>query len=324
VVTVEQRQLKVSRRPLVSKEDIFFCAELPLLWLIAWLMPERAWRGVCYRLERFKSALHIFSPKAVATIAARVLPQCQRDEDAWSFSLRHAATRTEHHLQILRELRPGGWKPRLVLRGAEHLRHALEAGNGAVLWIAHFSFNALATKKALSDAGFKVWHLSRPEHGFSKSRFGIRCLNPIRVAAELRYLGGRIVIDRADPPKAKRAAERVLRENGIISITAGAWEGRKIALPALLGGRIEIATGAPDFSCRCNSPLLPVFTLRDDAAREISVIIDRPLSAPTEQDPVAALHSMTQEFIDRMAPLLLAHPDQWRDWKNLKMERPHD
>jgi hypothetical protein len=31
----------------------------------------------------------------------------------------------------------------------------------------------LFTKMALSDAGYKVSHISRPEHGVSKSRFGI-------------------------------------------------------------------------------------------------------------------------------------------------------
>jgi lauroyl/myristoyl acyltransferase len=317
------REQAVARRTLVAKEDCFFCIELPFLWLISLLLPERMWKNACYRLEQFKSAIHFFSPEAVAEIVRRVLPAFRHSEQARVFALRHAATRSEHHLQILRELTPGGWRPDLTLRGIEHLNLAIAAGHGAVLWIAHFSFNALATKKALADAGFKVWHLSRPEHGFSKSRLGIRFLNPIRVAAEMRYLGGRIIIDRADPMRARSHAERLLRENGIISITAGAWEGRRVAHPNLLGGTIEIATGAPGFSLRCNAPLLPVFTAREENGPNIAVVIEPPIVAEGA-DISAKLASAAQQFMDRLTPYLLAHPEQWRDWKNLRLERSQE
>src|SRR5258708_1212711 len=86
----------------------------------------------------------------------------------------------------------------------------MRAGRGAVLWVAHFSFNSLAAKKALHQAGFAVAHLSRPEHGFSTSRFGIAALNPIRVRTDRRFLADPIIADRPQPAKPMRRAHRRL------------------------------------------------------------------------------------------------------------------
>ena len=132
--------------------------------------------------------------------------------------------RSEHHLQVIREYL-WGWSAPIDLVGAEQVAAALSVGRGAVIWVAHFSLSGLATKKAFDAAKFPVTHISRPEHGFSKSQFGIRFLNPIRVRAELRYLRGRIIIDHARPSSSVRAAKRLLEGNEIVSITAGAWEG---------------------------------------------------------------------------------------------------
>lgn len=318
-MVITYRETKVDRKPLVTKEDIFFCLELPLLLIFSWVLPERAWKGACFHIEQIKARLNFFSPESVQKIASSALPEKKLGSNARTFSLRHAAGRSEHHLQILRSHHPSGWNPRVILEGSEHLEGALASENGAVLWVAHFCFNALAVKKALSDAGFKVWHLSRPEHGFSKSRFGIRFLNPIRVRAELRHLAGRIIIDRANPSEAKRSAERLLRENKIISITAGAWEGRRIATMKILNGTIEVATGAPNLAERCNAALLPVFTVRDDHTGAIRVIVDPPLTIPCHQDTTTCVTLLTQEFGNRLEPHVLAHPDQWRDWKNLQI-----
>lgn len=314
---VKYRQLSISRRRLFGKEDALLCIELPTLLTVSWLMPERAWRDVCLRLERIKAFLKLWSPEPIEKVASAVLSEDQLNGSARHFALRNAAGRTEHHLQIMKSHHPSGWNPQLILEGREHLDGALATGAGAVLWVAHFCFNALATKKALARAGFRTWHLSRPEHGFSKSRFGIKVLNPLRVRAELPYLAGRIVIDRSKPSKAKSSAERLLRDNKIVSITAGAWEGRRLAISKLLNGTIELATGAPALAERCNAALLPVFTVRDFG--HIRVIIDRPIAIPSNPDTTARLALMTQEFCNRLEPLVLAYPDQWRDWKNLNI-----
>ena len=90
-----------------------------------------------------------------------------------------------------------------------------------MLRIGHCCFDALAAKKALAWSGHLTSHVSRREHGFSKSRLGIATVNRIRVRAELAHLAGRIVIDRDKSISATPATRRMLKRNGIVSITAG-------------------------------------------------------------------------------------------------------
>jgi lauroyl/myristoyl acyltransferase len=315
---VRLRQVEATPRANFTKDDALFCIELPVLWVISWVASERAWKTCCYFLEWTKWRLGFFSVRTVADAVSRILSEVAGQDNGHTFALRHAASRSEHHLQILRTYRPGGWTPEIALEGREHLKQALEQGKGAVLWVAHFSFNALAAKMAVAKAGFDVAHLSRPEHGFSKSRFGIRVLNPIRVKAELCYLADRIIIDRALPGGAKRAAEKLLRANGIVSITAGAWEGRSVASVNLLGATMELATGAPALADACGAVLLPIFTVREEATGVIKVIVQEPIAKPIESELPVRLAKMTQDFANRMEPFILAYPEQWRDWKSLK------
>ena len=179
----------------------------------------------------------------------------------------------------------------LHLEGAAHLDSALAAGRGAVLWVANFCFNALATKKSLHDAGYRLWHLSRPEHGFSKSTAGIALYNGIRTGAERQQLEGRIVFERDRPGAAAVTAMRVLAQNGILSITAGDWEGQRIAGIDVCGGKLHLAVGAPRFARLAGAALLPVFTVRGADRQTISVVIEPALAVPADGNTDDALQA---------------------------------
>jgi lauroyl/myristoyl acyltransferase len=307
----------IRERPALTREDLFFCLQLPSLFLCSWLLPQRWWAPVCYLLERVKAGVGVFSPRSVAAAARKALPELSCS-GARTFAIRHAARRSQHHLEILRTYRPGGWRLPVYLQGEDRLRRALANDKGAVLWVAHFSSNSLAVKIALHSAGFRVWHVSRPEHGFSKSRFGIRWLNPIRIRAEERYLAGRIEIDRKYPGKAMLTARRKLASGHIVSITAGAWEGRSLAPARIFGGVLELAVGAPRLSILAGAPLLPVFAVHDDAGPGVRVQIGQALYAPAGTVGEAIVTALTQAFANETMPYIRDHPDQWRDWKNLR------
>jgi len=316
-MTIRRRKRDPAARPWVTGDDVRFVAELPLLAAMALVLPEPRWQAACRRLEAAKARLRWFDPDPVARTAARVLGERGAGFDARGFALDSAAGRSEHHVQILRELCPARWTPRLALDGADHVDRALAQGRGAVLWVAHFCFNALASKMALAGAGHRAWHLSRPEHGFSKSRVGIATLNRLRVRAELRHLAGRILIDRARPMSATLAAQRVLRRNGAVSITAGAWEGQRVAATALLGGTLELAVGAPGLARLAGAPLLPVFTVRDDDGT-LRVIVEPAIEVARDGDADAALDAAAQAFAARLDAYVRRFPAQWRDWKSLR------
>lgn len=316
-MSIQRRDRSTVPRPRVTWDDVKFAAELPLLWGAARMVPEPRWEALCYRLESIKARLGLFDPAPVARTAQRVLGPTSESFDATAFAIASAAGRSEHHLQILKSGTRGGWNAAPVLRGEAHLDAALAAGHGAVLWVAHFCFNALATKMALSAAGYPVSHLSRPEHGFSKSRLGIALFNGIRVRAELAHLAGRIVIDRERPMAATLAAQRLLRKNGIVSLTAGAWEGQRLATINLLGGTLRLAVGAPGLARLAGAALLPVFTVRGQPGDIIAVVIEPPLAIPAGADADAALAASAQQFGTLLDAYVRRYPREWRDWKSL-------
>jgi len=301
-------------RPLFAISDARFLAELPWLWFVAWCLPERRWDSLCRRLERFKSRLGWFDPDAVAAIMARGLGGSPSPD----LAIRWAAGRTECHLEVLRTLRPGfRHMPAFEIAGLEHLEAAVAEGRGCLLWVAHFCFNSLTVKAAITGAGYRLWHVSRREHGFSKTRFGMRVLNPMRVAAERRYLAGRILIDRANPGAALVTARRTLEGGGVVSFTAGAWEGVRPIDVDLVGARLPLSTGAAGLALMTGAPLLPVFATREDRGN-VRIEIGAPIGVPSDGTRDEKLRLMAQAFANRTEPYIRRCPGEWRGWRNLK------
>jgi len=171
----------------------------------------------------------------------------------------------------------------------------------------------------LRDAGYRVWHLSRPEHGFSRSTVGIALFNGIRTAAEGEQLAGRIVFDRDRPGAAAVAANRVLAQNGILSITAGDCEGQRIASIDVCGGRLQLAVGAPRLARLSGAALLPVFTVRGADQQTIRVVIEPALEVPSGGEADAALQGAAQAFGRVLEGYIRRYPAEWRDWARLEL-----
>ena len=93
-------------------------------------------------------------------------------------------------------------------RGLAHIAAAQSQGCGAILWIADLVSAGDVVKVALAREGFRMVHLSRPEHGFTTSKFGMRFLNPFRISFERAYLAERVIFDRSTPGLALAHIER--------------------------------------------------------------------------------------------------------------------
>ena len=318
-MAIKRRKRAATGRPWVTLEDAKLAAALPLLWMFAVTTPEPRWRALCHRLETIRACFNDSDLERVGRVAQCVVGGSHASFERRAFALGAAAGATEHNLQVLRSRSRDGWNPVLQLEGAAHLDSALAAGRGAVLWVAHFCFHALATKKALSDAGYRVWHLSRPEHGFSRSTVGIALFNGIRTAAEARQLAGRIVFERDRPGAAAVAAVRVLAQNGILSITAGDWEGQRIAVIDVCGGKLQLAVGAPRLARLSGAALLPVFTVRGVDQQTIRVVIESALAVRSGGEADAALQSAAQAFGRVLESYVRRYPCEWRDWDRLEL-----
>ena len=215
-----------SSRELFNLKDITTLVNLPIWSLCALVLPQRLWPKAARLLARF-SAQRL---RPIEGLDERVASQFPAIAD------RLDANRIEHSFQYLRDWLPGGWDVKCDIEGLEHLAAAKKAGRGVVLWMGHFVFHGLASKKLLYHAGFPFHHLSRPEHGYSKTRLGICLLNPVRSKIEDRYLASRILIATGSEWRALRRAGSHLRSGGLVSVTAGAWEGRSTLEIPFLGG----------------------------------------------------------------------------------------
>ena len=295
--------------PLLEARDLVTLAALPAMILLSWLLPEKAW-------------------EPVARATARVHLLCRREWHAWqeahvdryigthlgpnaSSSLVQAVM-TNHRLaqlQTLRCHRLGSWRPPLTLEGRAHLDAALEQGHGAILWVAPLVFGPLVTKMAFHAAGYRLTHLSRFTHGYSKSLWGARLINGIRTRAENRFLAERVVIG-ADGATAvpKRVLAERLQLNGIVSISVGADGARTVTVP-FLDGQIRLATGAVTLMQKTRAPLLPVFTIQRDDGR-FAAVVEPPLgpTAGADRDEVAVVAA--RAFAAMLESYALRWPDQ--------------
>ena len=303
--SIKKRPRKKPNTAIINSGDFQILLLLPLFLVLAVFVPESGWFRVCNFLARF------------------VMPgPIGRRTSLWEGSdvqdLNKArALQLEHYVQVVKE-RLTGWRARVTLEGGDHLVRARDAQEGAVLWVAHFCFNALASKMALQAHGNRVHHISRPEHGFSKSRFGMKFLNPIRIGAEARYLASRIVIDRKNPALAMHTALRALKNGDFVSITAGAWEGQLMSDVAIDGRSLELSTGAPRLAALARCPVMPVFVVRDEVTCEIRVIIEAPLTIDPALTRDLMIQSVAAQFAELHQKYISRHPHQWRDWEKLQ------
>ena len=223
----------------------------------AWLVPQRAWRWLAWIMAEVTLRLH---PSRFRAHRERMAPalggegEDQPAKDGRRVQLGLVANNYEaRYFQPLRAHRPGGWRPQVRLSGREHIERALAAGNGAVLWVCPLVFYPLVTKMALAQAGFPPVHLSQPMHGFLRTRFGVRYLNPIVTKAEDAYIAERIVHTQQSTTRAMRSLIARVRENRVVTITANR-RGSKVYCVPLFHGELQLASGGPSLARLRSAP----------------------------------------------------------------------
>ena len=300
----------------LSSEDIKFIARAPLLLGAATFCPNTLWHQCARLIEAIRDrSPHPHKASATETIVCERLGV--RPDRLQQIIAASRVNQTEHLIHVIHSLLQKNWHPRFKITGRSHLDEALADGKGAVLWVAHFSFASLFTKMALGRAGYKISHISRPEHGVSKSQFGIKYLNWFRSAAEDRYLQHRIIHRRHQPEATKEAALAALHRNELLSITVGAWEGRHLATGELLGSRYTVSTGAPALAFAAGAKLLSVFTTRDSNTGDYNVAVGAPIADSSRSSREEFVYSSTLELFSRHEVAIRQAPEQWRGWSKL-------
>ena len=315
--------------PAISHSDLFEMVAISVLAPISWLLPQRFWD----KASRFLSlAIADTRPGVTRRRVQRLrenLGPDPTDDDLRELRVRIMATYMEERFQILREYRPGGWRPNIHVHGRERLDRALQDGKGAILMVSPFSYADLISKKAMHEAGLDVHHLGAFSRGFSPNschvwnptQFGMRTLSPLRTRIEDRFIKERIVIPRSGGLGYARKVDRCLRDNGIVSMRAGDVGHRTEEFP-LLGGYIRLATGAPSLALSSGAALLPLFVTRRSRTT-FDVHIESRIEPAAALVRHEAMSDMLHSYVEMLERYIREHPYLWSGWYRLRMVGPH-
>ena len=205
---------------------------------------------------------------------------------------------------------------RIVCRGAGEIEAARTQGRGVILWVSDFVSAGDISKLALVRAGYRIVHLSRPQHGFSSSSFGIRFLNPLRIRFERAYLAERIVFDRMNPKPAMSRLLACLRAGGLVSVMASIHEGGQLVDLPFMAGRLRVATGALRLAWISGAAVIPVFVLRDRSdATSFHVAFAAPLPMPSGLAENDAIVMAACDYRDKLEAVVRARPESWVGWR---------
>ena len=282
---------------------------------VSWTTGERTWNTVAQKAAPYAGAILSKSPEQIAQRVREIAGNRDLSLPPSEIAQQLVACEIETAMQMVRSHAPTRWVPEILVEGKAHLDSALAAGRGAILWDSHFYFASLITKMGLYRNGYRLHHMSRREHGFSPTHFGIRVLNPVRTSIEARYLAVRVVMQEDNPGAVLDDLARRLADNRVVSVTVRGDSNRPVEAP-FLDGVMRIAPGAAVLCWNSQSALLPVFTKRVDDFRyrvRISPPIDV-LANATRRDAVV---STAQEYARRLEAEVIEHPGQWIDWINI-------
>lgn len=286
-----------------------------LAWLVVGLVVAplpRSWRWrLCAFVARFSGWTgRARSARERMLRIARIPPHDMRRTMRTLYAGRFCAT-----LDVVRGLLLGP-DMRIACRRLDEIEAALTRGRGVILWISDFVGAGDVSKLALAQAGYRIVHLSRPQHGFSSSAFGMRFLNPLRIRFERAHIAERVVFDRMNPKAAMSRLLRCLRAGGIVSITASMHEGGQLVDLPFMAGRLRIAAGALRLAWISGAAVIPVSVLRDQAdASSFGVVFTEPLRMPTGLSESEAIVTAACDYRDRLEAVVRERPDSWVGWR---------
>ena len=298
-----------------SIEDIRFVALLPLLSLSTCLISESGWYYISRKISRYCGSLLSRSPVDIQKRILDVAGKFELPDNPVDISNSLVANEIETKFQLMASQIPNRWRPNIKLFGEENIKAGLIKGKGVILWDSHFSFSSTITKMGLHSAGYSLHHLSRKEHGFSSTLFGIKYLNPIRTSVESRYLADRIVIRSDNPGSVINTLAKRLKNNAVVSITVRGTANRPVR-GSFLDDSLRVAPGAVVLALKTGAQLIPVFTIKHND-KDYRVNLGPSIKIPRHLSREEAVKETVCLYLNQLEPYVLKYPGQWIDWINI-------
>ena len=301
--------MKADGTPFANWNDGLVTGMAFALAMASWVLPETRWPSFAMRMARLRTGIRgklSDDERAMIRVIVGERPDDWIQDHFWPEAL------FEKYLSwmyILASHRPGARSFSSHLIGQEHVDKALEQGRGVLLFTATFAHKDLMAKMAFAQAGYEVSHLSKDTHGFSETRFGKRWLNPIYTSIEERYLRERMVFSGSNTREVSAKVRERLTENAPVMITVTPL-GRHVAVLPFLHGRIHIATGGLNFACENETPVLPVFTLRQ-ADGGMTTVVGAALHQPKDAGREDMINALLADYVPRLETCVRSFPTQF-------------
>lgn len=272
-----------------------------------WIAPEWLWRIFRFPVAFFDICLNVRRTLYRIKTINRIFPVDSKTHSADLIEIHFRMGCNEAIYQYLREYGPIEWQPRIRLIGRRYIEKSLEAGQGAILWVAPCLYSNLVVKKGLHGAGFAISHLSTDQHGATNTMFGQRFINRIWIEVENRYIYERIIIPIGGKLGYIRKLQKRLRENGLVLINCLPIREQKRVAQPILNGKIELATGAPSLALTVGSSLLPVFTIYKEPG-VFDIIVEPPLDLPKTKSRHEAIELLLGEYAKLIESYIIRYP----------------
>ena len=205
------------------------------------------------------------------------------------------------------------------VQGLEHLRRALEAGHGAILWESNGFGPRKLIKRVLRARGINLHQLHGADDlggflmGDPPSLIAERLLRASFDRWERRFVVESVYIPRLNSLPFARMLISRLRGTTVLCVPGDGQLGRYRVSCEFLSAPFSFATGAVSLARLSGAPLLPVFCV-EGADGRTRVIIEESLPPPRASTRDAGFESSLGRYATLLDRYVRQYPEQYRNW----------
>jgi hypothetical protein len=201
----------------------------------------------------------------------------------------------------------------------------MENGKGAILWeSSHFGRRLLA-KRILRHKGFAVhqvhgeYHMGGlPNDGSFVSWTRKHFLSAFFENCESCFVREIIYITTARSLAVSKILLKLLKQNGIICISADVGRGHKL-IPVRFLGRTEFfPTGMVSLAKLTGATILPLFCIQESVTTTPCLIIEPPVCLENDVDRESSLKKAVIQYARLLESYIMKYPEQYRSWHSLR------
>ncbi len=228
-------------------------------------------------------------------------------------SLRAAQQYYQGQLEVFTypRLTPRDMDEYFPLQGKEHLDAALAHGRGVMILLSHLGANQMIMP-ALGFRGYRINQVSRAAQAENDEYQG-RHLSPLfrKIIQLQRSYEESLPASHIDVAFGLRRIFRKLKANEIVAVAGDGRYGTEWVPHTFLGRPATFSPGPWLIAHRTGALLLPIFVLRPQFGFRYRIIIEAPLSLPSEAQEKTFLQSGLDTYVHLLESYFYQYPCQY-------------